>query len=51
MRVPAFPLRRFGGVAGNELLSSARVEPRRLLEAGFAFAHSDVTDRIAAALR
>lgn len=51
MRVPGFALRRLGGVAGGELLSSARVEPRRLLEAGYAFAHNDVSERIAAALR
>lgn len=51
LKVPGTPLRLLGGIAGNELLSSARVEPHRLLESGFAFAHTDVTDRIAAALR
>ena len=50
LRVPATPLRVAGGVAGGELLSSARVEPRRLLEQGYAFAHTDVADRIRAAL-
>lgn len=50
LRVPAFPLRSVGGVAGNELLSSARVEPRRLLDAGYRFAHPDLTSRVAAAL-
>ncbi|GAA1936663.1 TIGR01777 family oxidoreductase [Nocardioides marmoribigeumensis] len=49
-RVPAAPLRAAGGVAGGELLSSARVEPRRLLDSGFAFAHADVADRVRAAL-
>lgn len=51
LKVPALPLRKLGGVAGNELLSSARVEPQRLQEIGYAFAHVDITDRIAAALR
>lgn len=51
LKVPGAPLRLLGGVAGNELLSSARVEPHRLLESGFAFAHNDISDRIAAALR
>lgn len=50
MRVPATPLKVAGGVAGGELLASARVEPRRLLEQGYAFAHNDVADRIRAAL-
>jgi NAD dependent epimerase/dehydratase family enzyme len=35
----------------GEMLASMRLEPRRLLEAGYAFAHNDVTDRIQAALR
>ncbi len=51
LRVPAFPLRRLAGPAGGEILASARVEPHRLLEAGYAFAHNDVAERIAAALR
>ena len=51
LKVPAFPLRRLAGPIGGELLASTRVEPHRLLEAGFAFSHNDVTDRIAAALR
>lgn len=51
LKVPAFPLRRFAGPIGGELLASTRVEPHRLLEAGFAFAHNDVADRIRAALR
>jgi hypothetical protein len=50
LRVPEFPLRRLGPI-GGELLASTRVEPKRLLDAGFAFSHNDVADRIAAALR
>ncbi|CAA9346800.1 MAG: Cell division inhibitor [uncultured Nocardioidaceae bacterium] len=49
-KVPAGPLRKVGGVAGAELLYSARVEPRRLLDEGFAFAHPDLPTRVAAAL-
>jgi uncharacterized protein len=48
--VPAWPLRTLGGVAGGELLASARVEPHRLEEAGYAFAHVDVDERVRAAL-
>lgn len=48
--VPGWPLRRLGGVAGAELLASCRVEPKRLLEAGYAFAHDDVDGRVRAAL-
>ena len=51
MRVPKFPLRRLAGPMGGEMLASQRVEPQRLLEAGYAFAHNDVTDRLTAALR
>ncbi len=50
LRVPALPLRKVGGVAGGELLASARVEPQRLVEEGFAFAHPDLPSRVAAAL-
>jgi len=50
LKVPAWPLRKVGGVAGGELLASARVEPRRLLDEGFTFAHPDLSTRIAAAL-
>jgi len=49
--VPALPLRKIGGVAGSELLASARVEPQRLLEEGFGFAHADLASRISAALQ
>ena len=51
VRVPALPLRKVGGVAGGELLASARVEPRRLLEEGFPFTHADLSSRIAGALQ
>lgn len=51
MRVPGFPIRALAPVPAGELLGSARVEPQRLLGAGYAFAHDDITDRIAAALR
>ena len=50
LRVPATPLRAVGGVAGGELLASARVEPRRLLDEGFDFAHADLRTRVAGAL-
>jgi uncharacterized protein len=52
LRIPRFPLRSsLVGPIGAEILASQRVEPRRLLDAGYAFAHNDVTDRIGAALR
>ncbi len=53
LRVPASPLRLrpVVGPMGGEVLASQRVEPHRLLEAGYAFAHNDVTDRLCAALR
>jgi uncharacterized protein (TIGR01777 family) len=51
LKVPAVALRTLGSVAGSELLASARVEPRRLLEEGFTFAHPDLPTRVAAALR
>jgi uncharacterized protein (TIGR01777 family) len=50
LRVPTFPLRKLAGPVGGEMLASARVEPHRLLEAGYAFAHNDVAERIAAGL-
>ena len=37
--------------SGAEILASQRVEPRRLLRAGYAFAHNDIHDRLEAALR
>jgi uncharacterized protein (TIGR01777 family) len=50
LRVPGLPLRTLAGPIAGEMLASARVEPHRLLEAGYAFAHNDVCDRIGAAL-
>lgn len=50
MRVPGLPLRKVAGPIGGEMLSSVRLEPRRLLQAGYAFAHNDITDQLAAAL-
>jgi uncharacterized protein len=51
LKVPAFALGDFVGPFGGEVLASQRVEPHRLLEAGYAFAHNDVADRLSAALR
>lgn len=52
LRVPAFALRNpLVGPIGGEVLASQRIEPRRLLDEGFAFAHNDIHDRISAALR
>ena len=48
--VPAWPLKRALGEVSSELLSSARVEPARLLEAGFTFEHPTLPERITAAL-
>jgi uncharacterized protein len=53
LRVPTLPLRASAlvGPIGAELLASQRLEPARLQEAGYAFAHNDIHDRLAAALR
>ncbi len=54
IRVPGKPLRIAGPLAGpivGELLASQRIEPTRLLEAGYAFAHNDIEDRLTAALQ
>ena len=53
LRMPALPLRATAlvGPMGEEVLASQRVEPHRLLDAGYAFAHNDITDRLASALR
>lgn len=48
--IPRWPLRTVGREAAGELLASARVEPHRLLDEGYAFAHVDVDSRIRAAL-
>ena len=51
LKVPKLALGDFVGPFGGEVLASQRVEPHRLLEAGYAFAHNDVADRLSAALR
>lgn len=52
LRVPGFAVRNaLVGPIGGEILASQRIEPRRLLDEGFAFAHNDVADRVADALR
>ncbi|MGZ6803462.1 MAG: TIGR01777 family oxidoreductase [Nocardioidaceae bacterium] len=48
--VPAWTLRKALGEVSSELLSSSRVEPARLLEAGFVFEHPTLEQRITAAL-
>ncbi len=48
---PAFALRLFlGQMADDALLSSAAVHPRKLLSAGFEFAHPQLPEALAAAL-
>ena len=50
--VPSVALRNpLAGPIGAEMLASQRVEPARLQEAGYAFAHNDIRDRLADALR
>ena len=49
--VPALMLRTlFGSMADEALLASARVRPRRLLEAGFVFRHTDLPGALRAAV-
>jgi hypothetical protein len=49
---PAFALRlAFGEMADEALLSSARVLPARLGEAGFRFAHPDLNAALSAVLK
>lgn len=48
--VPAPVLRAVLGEFASDVLSSQRVLPRRLLDAGFSFAFPDVTDAVRAAL-
>ena len=50
MPVPAAPIRLALGAVSSELLNSTRVEPARLLEAGFGFDHPTLESRVAAAL-
>ena len=51
LRIPEFALRLALGEMSSELLNSARVLPRRLLEAGFEFEHPTVRAALAAELR
>ena len=49
LRVPAFVLRMaFGDMADQALLASARVVPKRLLDAGFQFALPTIDEALAA---
>jgi hypothetical protein len=48
--VPAWPMRRLAGAVADEVLTSTRVVPTRLLEAGFEFADPDIDSQIATAL-
>jgi uncharacterized protein len=48
--VPAWPLRKVAAVPAGAMLESLRIEPHRLLDEGFAFAHDDVDSRVRAAL-
>jgi uncharacterized protein (TIGR01777 family) len=50
LRVPSFALKAAAGVMPVELLTSLRVRPQRLLEAGFTFQHPDVESVVSAAL-
>jgi uncharacterized protein len=50
VRTPAWPIRAAVGEVSSELLGSARVEPARLLEAGFVFDHPTLEARLTAAL-
>ena len=51
LRVPAFAVRAAMGEVASELLGSVRLEPARLLEAGFTFEDPTLHDRLVAALR
>jgi uncharacterized protein len=50
LRVPQWPLRRALDGLADELLSSVRLEPRRLLDAGFVFEQPTLNERLAWAL-
>jgi uncharacterized protein (TIGR01777 family) len=49
LRIPAAALRMALGEAAGELLASARVTPRKLSDAGFAFRHPDIGPALAVA--
>lgn len=50
MRVPAFALKALLGELSDQVVGSIKARPRRLQEAGFAFAHPDLDSELAAAL-
>jgi len=50
LRVPSFPVRAALRAVSTELLNSTRVEPARLLDAGFAFEHPTLAERIRSGL-
>jgi NAD dependent epimerase/dehydratase family enzyme len=50
LRVPALALRLGLGESASELLTSARIAPRRLTEAGYEFRHPALPEALAAEL-
>jgi uncharacterized protein (TIGR01777 family) len=50
VRAPSWPVRRVLGDLADQLLGSIRVEPARLLEAGFEFEQPTLNERLAAAM-
>jgi uncharacterized protein len=50
VRAPSWPMKKALGDLSRTLLGSLRVEPKRLLEAGFEFEEPNLNDRLAAAL-
>ena len=48
---PSWPITKVAGDVSSELLNSTRVEPARLLEAGFTFEHPTLEARVSAALQ
>lgn len=50
VRAPAWPMRKVLGELSHELLGSARVEPARLLQEGFAFEQPTLNEQLASAL-
>jgi uncharacterized protein len=49
MRVPAFALKAVAGELSDQVLGSLKARPRRLLDAGFTFAHPDLASELEAA--
>lgn len=50
IRAPKWPMRKFLGELSNELLSSVRLEPARLMADGFVFEQPTLNDRLASAM-